>query len=360
MSLKIKIPAIVALMLSINGIILFIFNRLYFLEKLATRISVISGKNIDVQKISSSDATQELLIFELAVLTLIFIAIGVVIFFLYAKPMMQLHGMVAAYGNGSEMTAQIMETNRRDEIGQLQNAFARLAQNLLAEKQAQNRMIASISHDIKTPLTSVLGYSEKLIKKELSDERKRHYLQIVHGSAMDIENIVSEFDEYITGKLATRIISSNYRITYIEQMLNEEFVVNGVTINVTNQCDPEDEINIDISKLRRVFTNLIGNALKHNKYSEDLQIDINLSYAEGFYEFSVADNGIGVSEENLAYIFEPFYTTENREAISGLGLSICKDIIEQHGGRIAAGNIEPRGFKVSCFFPKTGTQGGVL
>ncbi len=360
MSLKIKIPAIVALMLLINGIILFTFNRLYFLKKLAERISLISGKNIDVEKIGSSDALLELLIFELAVLTLIFIAIGVVIFFLYAKPMMQLHGMVAAYGNGSEMTAQIQETNRRDEIGQLQNAFARLAQNLIAEKQAQNRMIASISHDIKTPLTSVLGYSEKLIKKEQPDERKRHYLQIVHGSAMDIENIVSEFDEYITGKLATRIISSNYKIAYIAQMLNEEFLVDGVRINVINQCDPEDDISVDISKLRRVFTNLIGNALKHNKYSEDLQIDINLSHAGGFYKFSVSDNGAGVSQESFAYIFEPFYTTENREAISGLGLSICKDIVEHHGGKITAGNTEPRGFKVSCFFPKTSTHGGIL
>ncbi len=347
MSLKIKIPVIIAVMLLINGVVLFIYNQVYFLDSLATRISNYTGTPIDISMLRGSSAIYELIFFEVVVLIIFIIALSVIIFLMYAKPLMELNKKVTTYRNHGE----IKETARRDEIGQLQNGFAVLSQNLHAEKQAQNRIIASISHDIRTPLTSVLGYTEKLIKKDLPEERRAQYLKIVHGSAGDIQNIVTEFDEYISGKLSREVNRQQFRITYIEEMLVEEYALCGTEIVIENLCGAQDVVNIDISKARRIFANLIGNSIKHNKHAEHLRLVVTLARAGDYYEFSVADNGVGVSPENFAYIFEPFYTTQNRTRISGLGLSICKDIAENHGGYITAENLRPQGFKISCRFP---------
>ncbi len=347
MSLKIRIPIIISVLLLINGVILFIYNRVYFFKQLAMRLSVAFDKEIDVATIHRSGAINELIGFEAIILTIIIICVSVIIYILYAKPLVELNNKIMAYKSHGE----IKETSRKDEIGQLQNSFAQMSQNLLAEKQAQNRIIASISHDIRTPLTSVLGYTEKLIKKDLPVERKKQYLEIIHSSAIDIQNIVTEFDEYIAGKVSMQVVKQPFRVSYIAKMLQDEYGHYGANFIVRNFCEEHDEVCLDLPKIRRVFANLIGNSIKHNKHMEQLKLTVELERAGEDYRFSVMDNGTGVAPESINFIFEPFYTTQNRELISGLGLSICKDIVENHGGSISAENLEGNGFMICCWFP---------
>lgn len=331
MSLKVRIPIIVSILLVFNIFILLAYNQYYFLHRIAERLTLFSGKTVDVETLKGNQIISELVFFELIILTAIIVVLSVLLYFLYAKPLIELSKNVKQFGSST-----LPKTQRRDEIGALQNQFSALMEKLNEEKQVQNRMIASISHDIKTPLTSVLGYSESLLKKDLTHDRTLQYLQTIHESALDIENILEEFDSYITGKISPSIDRKRISASYLTKMLEDEYHDDGIVVK--NTCPPDFHANIDLSKIRRVFANLIKNAVKHNKEHPALTIEILLSEVDGKLSVSIKDNGKGVAPEVFPYIFEPFFTTENRESISGLGLAICKDIIENHGGEIIAEN----------------------
>lgn len=335
MSIKTKIPILIFLMLFINLVILFLYYHFVFYEKLADRIKKFSGITISKNILRQNRMVHELLGFEFfAIIILIFLT-GVIIYFFYARPLDKLNSKVKNYKRHA-----VTRTERKDEIGQLQNTFAMLSNELYEEKQAQNRIIASISHDIKTPLTSVLGYSESLLKKELTKERVYQYLQVIHSKARDIEGIVQDFDTYVEGKLVSNLKLQSCRVSFLVEMLlleyQKELEQQSVKFEVINQLQERETTNIDLPKLRRVFANLIGNAIKHNMNKEQLRITVSILKEGEKTAFCVADNGCGIEGKDLPHIFEPFYTSDESRTVSGLGLSICKNIIEAHGGEIWA------------------------
>lgn len=332
-------------MLIINTIALYLYINYYFFNQLADKLDQLTGFRISKKVIRHNKFAMELIQFELIILVFIIIVLGVLIYLIYAKPLIKLNRSVKRY-----RLQAIEVTKRKDEIGQLQNSFALLSSELLDEKQAQNRIIASISHDIKTPLTSVLGYSENLIKKELPEDRVKHYLKVIHSRAKDIEEILQDFDTYIEGKLSSDLHLQSYPITYIEEMLRMEYqnelVSSGIDFQIQNYCKPSDNILVDLAKLRRVFANLIGNALKHNKKKTILKVNIEISRRQGITTFHISDNGKGIEGNDLLHIFEPFYTTDQGRTVSGLGLSICQNIIKAHSGEIKAENNESGGLSI--------------
>jgi signal transduction histidine kinase len=333
LSLKVKIPLLVAGMLLLNIVILLLFNRLYFINIIAERIAFWSGKPVDIELLQKNKLIWELVTFEMLVIGVLVLIIGVAIYFMCVRPLVSLINRVETKKLG-ELTSSL----RRDEIGRLQNTIYRLMLSLSEEKQIQDRMIASISHDIKTPLTSVLGYSENLLKKQLPPERREQYLSIIHARARDIEYITNEFDSYVAGKRQESVLLKPVKAAFIADMLTEEYGSSDFVFTVTNLCSPSYEAELDLPQMRRVFANLIQNAVKHNRDKTDLQISITLSEYENRLSIELSDNGKGVKPELLPHIFEPFFTTENREGISGLGLSICRNIVEKHGGTISAEN----------------------
>lgn len=148
------------------------------------------------------------------------------------------------------------------------------------ERNVQNRIIASISHDIKTPLTSVLGYSESLMKKDVSKERLQQYLSAIYSGAKDIVEIVEEFDGYIDDRLKQALKIKSVLVSFLAQMLEEEYEgelsILGCSFTVQNTCEPDVTVSIDLARMRRVFANLIGNAVRHNADMDDLHIGIRL------------------------------------------------------------------------------------
>ncbi len=347
MSLKIKIPIIIIILLIFNTIALYLYIDYYFFQELAQKLEVLTGFQISKATLSNSKIGRELIHFELIILIFMIILLGVIIFVMYSKPLAKLNRSVKLYKSHA-----IERTKRKDEIGQLQNSFALLSAELMEEKQAQNRMIASISHDIKTPLTSVLGYSENLIKKDLPEERIKQYLKVIHSRAKDIEAILLDFDGYIEGKLSTELQLQTYPIAYIEEILcmeyQNEIIASGIDFQVVNHCNSSEKLQVDLAKLRRVFANLIGNAMKHNKEKKNLSIRVDISKKHGAVTFVIADNGKGIDAKDFPHIFEPFYTSDQSRAVSGLGLSICQNIIRAHSGEIWAENNEYGGLSI-CF-----------
>ncbi len=238
----------------------------------------------------------------------------------------------------------------RGEIYKLQNDFVDFVNNLEEEKQKQNRIIASISHDIKTPLTSILGYSERLLtNKNLSNETKHKYASTIYNKSLVMKEIVEEFDDYLSCNIKddkkTEKISIKYLVDYLNQYYKEDLKEKNIEFRVKTNC-PNLIINVDLSKFKRVFSNIITNSLRHfDKNKKILNININEQKDDRII-FEIADNGKGCDVEVLDKIFEPLYTTDKSRKISGLGLSICKEIIESHNGTIKAINNKLGGFSI--------------
>lgn len=233
-------------------------------------------------------------------------------------------------------------------IDYIQNDFVELVDKLEEEKTKQNTIIASISHDIKTPLTSILGYSELASKESTSPKSKEKYINTIHNQALVMKEIVEEFDDYLSCNIKdekkVEKIAIYYLVAYLNNYYKEDLKEKNIDLKIKTNC-PNLLIEVDLSKFKRVFSNIITNSIRHyNKDKKILLININAE-KNGKIKFEIADNGSGCKED-LVKIFDPLYTTDKSRKISGLGLSICKEIIESHNGTIKAINNKLGGFSI--------------
>ena len=231
-------------------------------------------------------------------------------------------------------------------VDQCQNDFVDLVDTLEEEKQNQNRIIASISHDIKTPLTSILGYSELLKKEQLPNETKISYVNKINTKAITMKEIIEEFDNYLSCNIKDQTksekINIKYLISYLKNYYQEDLKEKGINFRIKTNC-PNTNIFVDLPKFKRVFSNIITNSIRHfNKKKKNIIITI--IQKKDIIEFEIADNGEGCNE--LERIFEPLYTTDPSRKLGGLGLSICKEIIESHEGTIKASNNKYKGLSI--------------
>lgn len=307
------------------------------------------GAAISRQALTNALSHQVLM--ALALLNLVlFVAAGVLLYLLIVSPIMALRRLMREY---SEKGTLPPRSARVDEVGKLQNTFADLTGVLRAKEQSERRMIASISHDIKTPLTSVLGYSERLLSAKLSQEKKEQYARSIHDKGLAIKSIVDEFDDYLEAGLREEapmeLITAQALCDSLRREYQEELLDANVSLDIRCTC-PRAELICSQTHMRRYFGNLIGNSIQHSG-AAGLRLEM-LCRQEGkelVLEFG--DNGSGVPEELLQQIFEPLYTSDRGRKVSGLGLSICRSIMRAHGGTVAAENRPQGGLLVRAVLP---------
>ena len=293
--------------------------------------------------LSSFSFVNDLFAGELAIIFVILLMLGLVLYFSNVRPIVALERTLRQYRQG----VRPRKTGRRDEIGMLQNSFVGLTETLDEEKRIQSRMIASISHDIKTPLTSVMGYAEQLSKGNVSGERFTRYLEILYSKAVRIRELVDQFDEYLGFELQPALKKKKTTAGEVCRMAEEdcaeELRAQGVDFSVSCAC-PGHQLELDLPQVSRVFANLIANSLHYA--GERPAVSVRCEEQGGRALFSVSDNGPGVDPQELSRIFEPFYTSAASRRVAGLGLSICRSIVENHGGSIRAENAPGGGLRV--------------
>ena len=237
------------------------------------------------------------------------------------------------------------------ELDLIQNEFVNLVDSLEEEKKEQNRIIASISHDIKTPLTSIIGYSTLLDDDTLSKEEIKKYSVKINEKAIHIKNILGTFDEYLTSYDNKKLKLTNIRVKDIIKDLIADYKIELESKNIkfilNNKCGTE-VVKVDVLKLKRVFSNIISNSIRYVPQDNGL-IEIDISCDDKNVYFSVRDNGPGIDEKIIDKVFDPFFTTDQSRKISGLGLSICKEFIEMLDGEISLKN--DQGLVVSFSIP---------
>jgi PAS domain S-box-containing protein len=240
----------------------------------------------------------------------------------------------------------------------------RLKQLVLAEKivrdeleeanRAKDHFMALVSHELRSPLNSILGWTKILLSKEVDEKTKRNALETIEKSANVQAKLISDLvdsSKIISGKMNLSFYPVNLKelvkgVYEAQKPLAEEKHINFVLNDL-----PELTITGDSGRLRQVFTNLISNSLKFTP--ENGEISISLKKENNVAIYSVTDSGCGIPENDLPSIFKQYYQVERstKKDGLGLGLSIVKSIVDKHSGTVSVRNNEGAGCTFSVHLP---------
>lgn len=247
-----------------------------------------------------------------------------------------------------------IKTESQDEMGQLTQGFEemriRLKESIdlqLAYEKNRKILIANISHDLKTPITSIIGYVEGIRDGVANSPQKmERYIQTIYTKARDLDRMIDQL--FLFSKLDLQRLPFHFEPIKFDQYLSDfveelRFDVEGTNVEINLNIDKNEtyEVMGDREHLKRVITNITDNSLKYND-KEKKRLHFHLSAVDSYILFKLEDNGPGVNEKSIRYIFDQFYRADlsrgTKKGGSGLGLSIAKRIIEEHGGSIWAEN----------------------
>ncbi|WP_217269749.1 sensor histidine kinase [Neobacillus endophyticus] len=264
-----------------------------------------------------------------------------------------------------------IKVRSKDELGQLAQGFEemRIRLNDSIEKQIayeENRkeLIANISHDLKTPITTIKGYVEGIRDGVAnSPEKMDRYIQTIFTKARDLDRMIDELFLYSKLDLQRlpflfeKINFDHYLEDYVEEL---RFDVAEKQVEIQLIIEKGDYLIVgDREHLKRVITNIVDNSLKYID-KEHKKLSFHLSSLPTHLLFKLSDNGPGISSENLKLIFDRFYRADQARGTekggSGLGLSIAKRIIEEHHGSIWAESESGMGTTILFTLKKAGEQ----
>ncbi|MDD3184274.1 MAG: sensor histidine kinase [Anaerostipes sp.] len=244
-----------------------------------------------------------------------------------------------------------VQIDSKDEIGELCQSFNAMRAELKESIEArivyekQNRdLISNISHDLKTPITAIKGYVEGIMDGVAdTPEKMDRYIKTIYNKANDMDVLINELSLY--SKIDSNIIPYNFRKidinAYFKDCVDEigaDLEQKGMLFSYTNYCSANVMVMADPEQLKRVMNNIINNACKYSNKAKG-RVGIVVKELERKIQVEIKDNGIGISKEDLPNIFRRTYRADmsrNSAGGSGLGLSICKKIIEEHDGEIWA------------------------
>ena len=245
-----------------------------------------------------------------------------------------------------------IEAESRDEIGELCTSFEEMRQRLkdnAEEKinsEKENKMlISNIAHDLKTPITALKGYAEGIMDGVAdTPEKMDRYIRTIYNKANDMDRLINELTTY-SGIDNNRIPYNFHRINvadYFGDCVEEvglDLEQRGIKLNYSNLVSPDTAVIADPEQMKKVINNIISNSVKYMDKPNG-HIDIRILDEVDAIRVEIEDNGKGIAQKDLQKIFERFYRTDasrnSAQGGSGIGLSIVKKIIEDHGGYVWA------------------------
>lgn len=257
----------------------------------------------------------------------------------------------------TSLNLRVPEGNGTDEIGRLAKTFNKMLEHLETSFTMQKSFIANASHELRTPLTSINGQLEVLMMKDRSPDEYK----IALGSVLeDIKSLIDMSNRLLliarTSAEGPSSYSNKIRIDEILWQAKEEMIRfnTGYHINIemdTSVTDSDQMIVAGDEYLLKVAaSNIMENACK---YSANQTVNIRFGYADKWIKVAFEDKGIGISEEDIKNIFEPFYRGNNAISIpgSGIGLSLVNQIIKNHNGTIRLSSEVGKGTKIIVLLP---------
>ncbi|MBQ8547660.1 MAG: HAMP domain-containing histidine kinase [Lachnospiraceae bacterium] len=319
--------------------------------------------------------TKNSLIQAIGSVVIVFLVTGIfLIIWMYAGIMKPINKLKQATRRVKEGDLDFrLEKTGEDEIGELSADFEEMRAHLKTEidtriqyEEDLRTLIGNISHDLKTPLTTIKGYAEGMMDGVAdTPEKQEKYLRTIRSKAEDMTRMVEELALY------TRIDCKSYPYHFEKVRLKEFFAdcieedepeleQRNIKISLADRLSEDDEVYADREQLKRITMNIIGNAVKY--LSKDSgEITITLIDELSYIRTEISDTGAGIPKKDLPHIFERFYrgdTSRNTgKGGSGLGLAIVKQIVEDHGGTISAKSAEGEGTTISFTLLKVRKNG---
>lgn len=253
------------------------------------------------------------------------------------------------------------------EITELIEAFNQMSAQLkeseaLKQKYEVNRreLIASISHDLKTPITSINGFTDGILDGVAnSPEKQEAYIRIIQKNARYMNRLIDDLLLY--SKLDLHKLNFEYTAlpfgAYITELFSElklENEENGVLMTLENHLPADITLSLDSRHFTRAVRNIVANALTHG-HGDQPQITFQLSETKGLLTLCIQDNGPGIPAEQLPHIFDRFYRADCARNFasgsSGLGLAIAREIVQAHQGTIIAESHPGQGARLCISLP---------
>ena len=220
------------------------------------------------------------------------------------------------------------------------------AEEKVAFDRESKELISNISHDLKTPITAVKGYVEGIMDGVANTpEKMERYIKTVYNKANEMDRLINELTFY--SKMDTNKIPYTFNKIYVTEFfddcaedLNVELSSKNVEFSYSNYVEPEVMVIADAEQIKRVVNNIVSNSLKYTGEGKQKRINLRVKDVGDFIQVEIEDNGKGISAKDLPNIFDRFYRTDasrnSSKGGSGIGLSIVKKIMEDHGGKVWA------------------------
>ena len=254
------------------------------------------------------------------------------------------------------------------EFEQVCQAFNDMQDTILRDQEQRERtekartdMVTGISHDLRTPLTSIQGYVKGVLDGVAdTEEKKRMYLKTAYESTEEMNILLQklfDFSRMESGQMPFHMVKADLGEYVAAYAAQKEAVADpgSLQLRLHRSTEYMTESSLDVEQVRRILDNLLENSMKYAK-AVPVLVDISLEETTEWVCLVWKDNGVGVPEEKLGRIFDRFYRCDEarREKGSGVGLYIVKYIMERHNGTVRAENAG--GLKISLYFPKKGKE----
>lgn len=304
--------------------------------------------------------TKDLFFTALVILIFTSVSVGLWIYRSVATPLVKLRKATQNIKNGN--LDFVLDVEGTDEFAELCRDFEEMRRRLkesaeekLVLDKENKELISNISHDLKTPITAVKGYVEGIMDGVAdTPEKMDRYVRTIYNKTVEMDHLINELTFY--SKIDTNRIPYTFSKLNVEDYFSDcaeevglELETRGIQLCYANYVDSDVQVIADGEQIRRVIHNIISNAIKYMDRGKGMKgiIQIRVKDVGDFVQVEIEDNGKGIAAKDLPYIFDRFYRTDvsrnSAKGGSGIGLSIVRKILEDHGGKVWATSREDIG-----------------
>ena len=247
-----------------------------------------------------------------------------------------------------------IQTRYQDEIGELAETINEMSNKISQNEKMQAEFISQLSHELRTPLTVINGWSETLLSDENMDAATRQGMKIISSEAKRLTEMVMElldFTRMQDGRMTLNVEPTDIRGEFEDTvyLYSSRLTQDGIKLHYIDNDEDIPEISCDPKRLRQVFLNILDNAAKHG--GEGKRVEASMSYESGSVVVRIRDYGPGIPEDELPLVKKKFYKGSSKARGTGIGLAVCDEIVELHGGTLSLENAPGGGTLVTVRLP---------
>ena len=347
-------------MIILMPLLLFAATLYGFSQSQAQKAQAVTESDGTVYDISITDSAdsqgrvhvmaKDLFISAFVILISVALVVGLWVYRTIAVPLVKLKKATQNIKEGN--LDFVLDVEGKDEFSELCQDFEEMRRRLkesteeksLMEKE-NRELISNISHDLKTPITAVKGYVEGIMDGVADTQEKMdRYVRTIYNKTNEMDHLINELTFY--SKIDTNRIPYTFSKLNVEDYFADcseevglELETRGIELVYANYVEKDVMVIADGEQIRRVIHNIISNAIKYMDKPKGI-IQIRIKDVGDFIQIEIEDNGKGIGPKDLPYIFDRFYRTDvsrnSSKGGSGIGLSIVKKILEDHGGKVWA------------------------